>query len=196
MVSDNITGPAPNLSTVPYQSTGAYTETSPFAERALEKLQSQFPAQSFPTKRFRDELTVVVPRENIVEVCQFLRDDAELQFNFLSDLTGNDWPGREMRFEVNYHLYSLETYARLRLKVLLDENDAVCPSVTEVWGTANWHERETFDMFGIVFSGHPDLRRILLPLEWDGHPLRQDYPKHWEEPEFTVRKVKRDYAQN
>ena len=139
-------------------------------------------------RRFRNELTIYVPVEAIVAVCTFLRDDEELKFNYLSDLTGNDWPDRDPRFEVIYHLYSLEHYTRLRLKVRVLEEEPNVPTVTGVWGTANWHEREIFDMFGIHFEGHPDLRRILLPDEWIGHPLRQDYEMGWEEPEFTVRK--------
>jgi NADH-quinone oxidoreductase subunit C len=91
-------------------------------------------------------------------------------------------------------LLSLEHSSRLRLKVLVPEDEAVMPTATSVWKTANWHEREIFDLFGIVFEGHPDLRRILLPDEWEGHPLRNDYEIGWEEPEFTVRKVQRDYA--
>ena len=194
MVSDSITGPNPTMSTVPHESSGAYLATTPMAERAVEKLQAQFPDLFFEVRRFRDEVTVYVPREHIVDTCQFLKNDGELRYNYLSDLTGNDWLDRDPRFEVIYHLYSMEHFTRLRLKVRVPEDDCTCPSVTGVWSTANWHERETYDMFGIVFEGHPDLRRILTPDEWVGHPLRQDYEIGWEEPEFTVRKVQRDYA--
>jgi len=194
MVSDSITGPNPTMKTVPIESSGAYTLIPERAERALEKLGEQFPGAFFEARRFRNELTIYVPVEAIVAVCTFLRDDEELNFNYLSDLTGNDWPDRDPRFEVIYHLYSLEHYTRLRLKVRVLEEEPKVPTVTGVWGTANWHEREVFDMFGIDFEGHPDLRRILLPDEWLGHPLRQDYAIGWEEPEFTVRKVQRDYA--
>lgn len=195
MVSDSITGPNPTMRTVPIESSGAYTLIPDIIERALEKLQAQFPDTSFEARRFRNELTIYVPAAQIVEVCTFLRDDAELRFNYLSDLTGNDWPDRDPRFEVIYHLYSMEHFKRLRLKVRVVEEDPRVPSVTGVWSTANWHEREVFDMFGIVFENHPDLRRILMPVEWVGHPLRQDYEIGWEEPEFTVRKVQREYAQ-
>ena len=194
MVSDSITGPNPTMSTVPRESSGAYTSPPPAAERAVEKLQAQFPELFFEVRRFRNEVTVHVPREHILPVCQFLKADAELNYNYLSDVTGNDWLDRDPRFEVIYHLYSIGHFGRLRLKVRVPEDDTVCPSVTSVWRTANWHEREVFDLFGIVFDGHPDLRRILLPEEWEGHPLRQDYEIGWEEPEFTVRKIHRDYA--
>src|SRR4028119_379656 len=194
MVSDSITGPNPTMYTVPHESSGAFLATPPMAERAVEKLQQQFPDLFFEVRRFRDEVTVYVPREHIVVVCRFLKEDVEVRYNYLSDLTGNDWLDRDPRFEVIYHLYSLEHFTRLRLKVRVPEDDCTCPTVTQVWGTANWHEREVFDMFGIVFEGHPDLRRILLPEEWEGHPLRQDEEIGWEEPEVTVRKVQRTYA--
>ena len=195
MVSDNITGPAPTMQDNPIESSGASKyEIAPQAERAVEKLTAQFPDTFFEVRRFRDELTVYVSRAQIVEVATFLKEDEELRYNYLSDLTGNDWPDREPRFEVIYHLYSLHHFTRLRLKVRVPEDDCTCPTITGVWGTANWHERETFDLFGIEFIGHPSLRRILLPEEWEGFPLRQDYEIGWEEPEFTVRKIQRDYA--
>ena len=195
MVSDNITGPAPMMRDVPIESTGASKYQTPAkAEAAVAKLETQFPELFFEVRRFRDEVTVYVPREHIIAVATFLRDDEELRYNYLSDLTGNDWLDREPRFEVIYHLYSMLHFTRLRLKVRVPESECVCPTVTGVWGTANWHEREVFDMFGIEFEGHPSLRRILLPEEWDGNPLRQDYDISWEEPEFTVRKVQREYA--
>lgn len=195
MVSDNITGPAPTMQDNPIESSGASKYQTPaIAERAVEKLTAQFPDIFFEVRRFRDEVTVYVPREQIVAVATFLKEDEEVRYNYLSDLTGNDWPDREPRFEVIYHLYSMLHFTRLRLKVRVPENDCTCPTVTQVWGTSNWHERETYDMFGVVFEGHPDLRRILIPVEWEGHPLRQDYPIGWEEPEFTVRKIQREYA--
>ena len=195
MVSDNITGPAPTMRDVPIESSGAGNyQTPPMAERAVEKLQVLFADEGLEVHRFRDEVTVAVPRASIVDVCRFLRDDEELRYNYLSDLCGNDWPQRVPRFEVVYHLYSLVHFTRLRLKVFVPQHDCICPSVAGVWGTANWHERETFDLFGIEFEGHPDLRRILLPEEWEGHPLRQDYEIGWEEPEFTMRKIQRELA--
>ncbi|UCB52021.1 MAG: NADH-quinone oxidoreductase subunit C, partial [Candidatus Zixiibacteriota bacterium] len=120
----------------------------------LAKVKEKLSAAILESAEFRGELTLVVKREDIVLVCRFLRDDAELSFNFLSDLTAVDRQGREPRFDVIYHLYSLDKNHRLRLKVRAGENEAV-PSVTSVWSDANWFEREVFDMFGIEFDGHP-----------------------------------------
>ena len=129
------------------------------------------------------ETTWVVPREHIVAVCALLKTTPELEFNFLADLCGFDrGPEEEPRFEVNYHLFSTTRYHRLRLKVILNEDDPHVPTVTGVWRTANWHERETFDLFGIIFDDHPDLRRILLPDDWQGHALRKDFPLRGYEP--------------
>jgi NADH-quinone oxidoreductase subunit C len=124
---------------------------------------------------FHGETTLVVDRSQIVEIGLFARDDESLQFNLLSDLAGVDRLPEEPRFEVNYHLLCLARGERLRLKIRVPENQTA-PTVTSVWPTANWHEREVFDLFGIVFEKHPDLRRILCPEEWNGHPLRKDYP--------------------
>jgi NADH-quinone oxidoreductase subunit C len=129
------------------------------------------------------EVTVVVPRERIVAICSFLKSASGLEFNFLADLCGADrGPEEEPRFEVNYHLFSTMKHHRLRLKVLLNEDDAHVETVTGVWRTANWHERETFDLLGVIFDGHPDLRRILLPDDWQGHALRKDFPLRGYEP--------------
>jgi NADH-quinone oxidoreductase subunit C len=129
------------------------------------------------------ETTIVVPRETIVEACQFFKTTEGLEFDMLSDLCGVDrGPEEDPRFEVNYQLFSTKRHHRLRLKVLLAEDDAKVPTVTTVWRTANWHERETFDLFGVVFEGHPDLRRILLPDDWQGHALRKDFPLRGYEP--------------
>jgi NADH-quinone oxidoreductase subunit C len=127
------------------------------------------------------EVTVIVPRESIAEVCGFLRESH--QFDLLADLTGADrGPEEDPRFEVNYHLFSTKHYNRLRLKVLLSEDDPHVRTVTDIWKTADWHERETFDMFGVIFDGHPDLRRILMPSDFDGFALRKDFPLRGYEP--------------
>lgn len=129
------------------------------------------------------ETTIITAREYIVAACSFLKTTPELEFNFLADLCGVDrGPEEEPRFEVNYHLFSTAKHHRLRLKVLLAEDDARVPTVTGVWRTANWHERETYDLFGVIFDGHPDLRRILLPDDWEGHALRKDFPLRGYEP--------------
>jgi NADH-quinone oxidoreductase subunit C len=129
------------------------------------------------------ETTIVAPREQIVPLCQFMKSSPGLAFDFLADLCGFDrGPEEEPRFEVNYHLFSTKKYHRLRLKVLLNEEDTHCPTVTGVWRTADWHERETFDLFGVIFDGHPDLRRILLPDDWQGYALRKDFPLRGYEP--------------
>ncbi len=125
---------------------------------------------------FRGETTIVVPREHIRRACEFLVAEPSLQFTFLSDITTVDRFPMEPRFEVNYHLLSIEHRTRLRLKVRFAGGDPNILSVTPVWPTANWHERENFDLFGIRFEGHPDLTRILMPDDWEGHPLRKDYP--------------------
>jgi len=127
------------------------------------------------------EVTVVVPRASIVDACAFLKSKHD--FDLLADICGADrGPEEDPRFEVNYHLFSTKHYNRLRLKVLLSEDDPHVPTVTPLWRTADWHERETFDMFGVIFDGHPDLRRILLPSDFDGHALRKDYPLRGYEP--------------
>ena len=129
------------------------------------------------------ETTIVVPREHIVAACGFYKTTPGLEFNLLADICGADrGPEDDPRFEVNYHLFSTKRYHRLRLKVLLNQEDTHVPTVTGVWRTANWHERETFDMFGVIFDGHPDLRRILLPDDWQGHALRKDFPLRGYEP--------------
>lgn len=125
---------------------------------------------------FRGETTIVVPREHLRNTADFLKSDPGMRFSFLSDITAADKFPIEPRFELNYHLLSLERRARIRLKVRLSGQDAVAPSLVSVWPAANWHEREAFDLMGIRFEGHPDLTRILMPDEWEGYPLRKDYP--------------------
>ena len=132
-------------------------------------------------KDARGEVTIIIPREAIADVCRALK--TKHGFDMLADLCGADrGPEEDPRFEVNYHLFSTKHFNRLRLKVLLSEDQPNVPSVVSVWKTANWHERETFDLFGIIFDNHPDLRRILLPSDFDGHALRKDYPLRGYEP--------------
>jgi NADH-quinone oxidoreductase subunit C len=121
----------------------------------------------------RGEVTVVVAREELLEALAFLREDPELQLDFLSSVTATDHPGVNPRFWVVYELKSVAHHHRLRLKVGLAEDDARLPSVAAMFPGANWHERETWDFYGIAFDGHPDLTRILLPDDWDGFPLRK-----------------------
>ena len=121
----------------------------------------------------RGEATVQVERDRLLEALEAFRDDEELRLDFLSNLTATDWPGREPRFRVVYDLASNECHHRLRVKVALADDDLHVPSVTGPFPTADWHERETYDFFGVVFDGHPNLRRILLPEGWEGWPLRK-----------------------
>jgi NADH-quinone oxidoreductase subunit C len=142
-------------------------------------VRERFPQALIEEVAFRGETTLVLAPGAIAEVCLALRDAPGLHFNYLADVTAVDWPEREPRFDVVYHLLSLETRAIVRLKVRVgepDEDEPQVPSVTAVWPTANWYEREIYDLFGIAFTGHPDLRRILMPTDWVGHPLRKDYP--------------------
>ena len=142
----------------------------------VERLKEKFPQAVEETVFFRDEHTIRIVREHLLEVLGFLKEDPDYAFNFLSDLCGVDYMGRDPRFEVVYHLYSLEHKHRLRVKVSLAEGDLAIPSVTSVWKTANWHERECFDLVGIIFTDHPDMRRILTPEGFTDHPLRKDFP--------------------
>jgi NADH-quinone oxidoreductase subunit C len=143
-------------------------------QAVVDKLRAKFGDTVLDEKEFRGEVTVVVKKEEIVAVCTFLKDD--LGFNFLTDLCGVDYLGTAPRFMVVYHLYNIGTHQRFRVKASVEESDARIDTVSGVWSTANWHERECYDLMGISFNNHPDLRRILLPDEWEGHPLRKDYP--------------------
>jgi NADH-quinone oxidoreductase subunit C len=139
------------------------------------------------THDFRGDHTAMVVRAGIIDALAFCRDDPSLAFDLLVDITAVDYlkfPGREdgPRFEVVYHLYSVEHNHRVRLKVQVEQDDATVPTATTLWPIANWLEREVWDMFGIRFEGHPDPRRLLLYEEFEGHPLRKDYPIHRRQP--------------
>jgi NADH-quinone oxidoreductase subunit C len=142
----------------------------------VEKIKETFPQAIEEVVSFKDEYTVRVKKEHLLEVARFLKEELEYGFNFLSDLCGVDYPNGEPCFEVVYHLYSMEHKHRLRMKVSLAHGDPAIASVSSVWKTANWHERECYDLLGINFSDHPDLRRILTPDGFKDHPLRKDFP--------------------
>jgi NADH-quinone oxidoreductase subunit C len=153
----------------------------------LARLAETFGNRILETHDYRGDHTAVVGRSAILDVLGFCRDDPALGFDVLVDLTAVDYlkyPGREFgsRFEVVYHLYSLSHNHRLRLKVKVEEDDARVPSAVPLWPIANWFEREVWDMFGIRFDGHPDLRRLLMYEEFQGHPLRKDYPVNKRQP--------------
>ena len=144
----------------------------PALARLLEWNGSAVPEVKFD----RDEMTIYVDRPHIREACALLRDNPDFPFNYLSDVTCVDRYPSEPRFEVIYHLLSIPKKERVRLKVRLDGSSPVVESITSVWPAANYFEREVFDLFGIRFTGHPYLRRILMPEDWEGNPLRKDYP--------------------
>ncbi len=148
----------------------------------LAKLAERFGDAVVATHSDFGDDTAVVRREKIVEICTFLRDDPALRFDMAMDLTGVDYLGEEPRFEVVYHLYSLEKKHRVRIKARVPEDDPVIDSVVPVWVGMDWYEREAYDMYGIVFRGHPNLKRILLYESFVGHPLRKDYPKAKRQP--------------
>lgn len=151
----------------------------------IELITSQFPEAVAGVLEFRGETTIVVRPACLLDVCTFLRDDPALNFDLLSDVSAVDHFPASPRFAVNYHLYSLNNNHALRLKVWLDGEQPQVASVTRVWPGANWHEREVWDLMGIKFEGHPDPRRIFLPEDFLGHPLRKDAAQFYEEPQFT-----------
>jgi NADH-quinone oxidoreductase subunit C len=150
--------------------------TSQSANVVVEHLRSWNPRAVAEVIKFRGETTIVVPREFLRAAAARCREDASLQFNLLTDATCVDRFPLEPRFEMNYQLVSIARRDRVCLRVRLAGNDPVVDSLMPVWPGANWLEREVFDLFGIRFTGHTDLRRILLPDDWEGHPLRKDYP--------------------
>jgi NADH-quinone oxidoreductase subunit C len=164
------------------QRTGApelATPSNPLAEATTALLRDRFPDGVLEASEHRGEMTIVVRPELIAEVCLALRDEKNLLYNYLADITAVDWPERELRYDVVYHLLSLATYAVVRLKVRIGDEetpDPEIPTITTVWPGADWFEREIFDLFGIRFAGHPNQTRILMPQDWVGYPLRKDYP--------------------
>jgi NADH-quinone oxidoreductase subunit C len=142
---------------------------------AVQKLCEAMPDALEEVSSFRDQVSIRVFKERLVEVCTLLRDTPGLEYDFLTDLTAVDYPSRAKRFDVVIHLYSMSQNHMLRVKSAVGDGEPI-DTVSGVWKAANWEEREAFDMFGVVFAGHPDLRRILLAEDWEGYPLRKDYP--------------------
>jgi NADH-quinone oxidoreductase subunit C len=142
----------------------------------VEKIKTRFPESILGNEEFRNDLTIVVKKDDIVQVADFIKSEPDLSFDLVLDVCGVDLYQPEERFEVVYNLYSLNLKQYLRLKVRVGEDSPVVPTVTTVWPGANWHERETWDMFGIKFAGHPDLRRLYMPEEFEHHPMRKDFP--------------------
>lgn len=145
-------------------------------ELIRNKLKENLPNIQVEESEFRDELTLQFQKEDIVEVCKFLKNNEELKFLVCEDVTAIDWARKENRFTVVYHIFSLKNTFRLVLKADVDESDCSIDTVSSVWGAANWHEREVYDMYGITFNNHPDLRRMYMPEEFEYHPLRKDFP--------------------
>ena len=149
-------------------------------EQIAKVIEEKFPGQVLGTVTHAGQVGVKLSRDRIRDICLFLRDEPSVKMDHLADLTAVDYstyPGDPgPRFEVVYNLISTVHRHRIRLKVRLTEEDPAIDTVSSVWNTANWHERETYDLMGIRFNGHPDLRRILLPEDWEGYPLRKEYP--------------------
>jgi NADH-quinone oxidoreductase subunit C len=141
----------------------------------IERLQQELPDAVIQLSFWVGDWTIIVPSVGLLDVMLHLRDTPGAEFDFCSDLTASDWPPRPQRFDVLYHLYSTRLTQRVCVKLRAGDGEAV-PTVSAIWPAANWFEREVFDLFGIPFAGHPDLRRILMPDEWQGHPQRKDYP--------------------
>jgi NADH-quinone oxidoreductase subunit C len=142
--------------------------------RAVQKLKEKFANSIIDVKEFRGEITVTVRKEDIVAVCRFLKTD--MSYNMLTDVTAVDYPESDQRFMMVYNLYSIPNKDRLRIKAPVEEGACSIDTLSGLWNSANWLEREVYDLFGINFIGHPDLRRILMTDDWVGHPLRKDYP--------------------
>jgi len=156
----------------------------------LERLRRRFGDAIKETHSRLGDDTAVVERDRLADIALFLRDDRELAFDMPIDCTAVDWFGkREPRFDVIYHLYSTKRGHRLRLKVELFEADPTCASLTPVWRGMDWHEREAWDLYGIRFTGHPNLKRVLMYEELVGHPLRKDYPIDRRQPLIEMRQV-------
>jgi NADH-quinone oxidoreductase subunit C len=146
-------------------------------QEIAEIIKTQFSSEVLKTLQFRDQVSVLVKKGRIVEILSYLHNTPELFFDYLVDLSGVDYlDKKDTRFEVAYNLLSVKYNHHIRINAAVPEDHCNIDSVVSIWAGANWHERECFDMFGIKFNGHPDMRRVLMPEDWEGNPLRKDYP--------------------
>lgn len=171
-----------------------------FHDLTLDKVRATFPDAIADVVDFRGERTVIIGTDSLIPVITLLRDDAELRYNFLEDIVANDYYEAFPRFAVNYHLYSLDNKVRIRVRVLVDDPDEGPQSLHPLWKIASWLELEVWDLMGIRFQNHPGLRRLFLPEDWQGHPLRKDYPLGYEEVQFSFNyeeiDARKPYAQD
>jgi len=166
------------------------TTTAEITLELVERIVEKFPETA--KEKYLDWHTLIVRREDVVEMCEMLKSDGDFDFNFLTDLSGVDYLEY---MEVVYHMYSYGLQHKLCLKVRVEADDLLVPSVTSLWSTADWHEREAYDLFGIIFEGHPNLKRILCADDFPGHPFRKDFPLENDE-EYLLRdeKTSQDYG--
>ncbi|MBX2975453.1 MAG: NADH-quinone oxidoreductase subunit C [Ignavibacteriaceae bacterium] len=147
-----------------------------FKEKVIQQLNSQFPEMKLETTDFRGDFCIKFSPDNLLMICEFLKNNDQLKFLLCEDITAIDWASRTNRFTMVYHLFSLKNKFRLRLKTDVDDSTTSIESVSSIWRTANWQEREVYDMYGINFLNHPDLRRMYMPEEFEYHPLRKEFP--------------------
>ena len=169
-------------------------------QRVIKKIEAAFPDAIEDTNDFRGEQTLYVQKKHIKAICQLLKDDADLSYKFLSDICADDFLPEFPRFAVSYHLYSYDHNHRLRLRTWVEDPEEGPETVAAVWSIATWLEMEVWDMMGIRFEGNTSLRRLFLPEDWQGHPLRKDYPLGYEEVQFSFNweeiDAKKPYAQD
>lgn len=178
-MASNPNGQQPGQQSGPVGTTTPPPAPNPLAGATVEFVRERFGDALVEVVEYRGETTLVLAPERIAEVCLALRDAPTLRYDYLTDLTAVDWEVRDPRYDVVYQLTSLQTRATVRLKVRVGDEDTPepeVPSIVSVWTAANFYEREVYDLFGIRFAGHPDLRRLLMPSDWVGYPLRKDYP--------------------
>ena len=167
-------GAPPKAPAPPKPAPKPVVKPEPWSSPLVDDIQKRFPGAIIDAVIFRNQPSITLAKEQLLAVAEYLKSDEGGAYTLLTDETAVDYPKREKRFEVVYHVYSFNLNHRLRIKALAGDGEKI-PSVVGLWPTANWLEREVFDMFGVQYEGHPDLRRILLPEEWVGHPLRKDY---------------------
>lgn len=155
------------------------------SQDTVKEITAVYPQAITETNDFRGELTLFIAKDQLKEVCQLLRDQEDLQYNLLSDVVADDYLPEFPRFALSYHLYSIPKNQRLRLRVWVEDPDEGPETVADIWPIATWLEMEVWDLFGIKFQGNNSLRRLFLPEDWQGHPLRKDYPLGYEEVQFS-----------